>query len=180
LSSQLHQNRALSIRGLRKVFKTTAQDRVAVDSLDLDLFEGQITVLLGHNGAGKSTAISMLTGLINCTSGDAIARGLQITKDMPEIRKSMGVCPQHDVLFPDLTVSQHLRMFAIFKDVEPSKLRDEVTKIIAEVGLVEKANTPSKQLSGGMKRKLSVGIALIGDSKIVILDEPTSGKYSTS
>ena len=118
----------------------------------------------------------MLTGLINGSSGDAIVRGLRMTKDMPEIRKSIGVCPQHDVLFPDLTVAQHLRMFAIFKDVKPSMVEDEVNKIIAEVGLTEKANVASRLLSGGMKRKLSVGIALIGDSKIVILDEPTSGK----
>ncbi|GMI20925.1 hypothetical protein TeGR_g12 [Tetraparma gracilis] len=158
-----------------QVFKTTGEDRVAVDSLNLDLFEGQITVLLGHNGAGKSTTISMLTGLINSTSGDAIVKGKKITEAMPEIRKSMGVCPQHDVLFPDLTVAQHLRMFAIFKDVPSAGLEAEVQKIINEVGLTEKRDVASSQLSGGMKRKLSLGIALIGDSKVVVLDEPTSG-----
>ena len=175
LTSQIGENRSVSIRHLGKVFKTTGEDRIAVDNLNLDLFEGQITCLLGHNGAGKSTTISMLTGLINSTSGDAFVRGLQMTKDMPEIRRSIGFCPQHDILFPDLTVSQHLRMYAVFKDVPSSKLESEVTKIIAEVGLTEKAHVPSRMLSGGMKRKLSVGIALIGDSKVVILDEPTSG-----
>ena len=87
----------------------------------------------------------------------------------------MGVCPQHDVLFADLTVAQHLRLFATFKDVPSSRMEQEVQKIINEVGLTEKKDVASKALSGGMKRKLSLGIALIGDSKVVILDEPTSG-----
>jgi ABC-type Na+ transport system ATPase subunit NatA len=175
LSSQINEDRSLSIRNLRKVFQTTGEDRVAVDKLNLDLYEGQITVLLGHNGAGKSTTISMLTGLINATSGDAIVKGKRITESMPEIRNSMGVCPQHDVLFADLTVAQHLRMFAVFKGVSSSRIEAEVKKIINEVGLNEKKDVASKQLSGGMKRKLSLGIALIGDSKVVVLDEPTSG-----
>jgi ABC-type nitrate/sulfonate/bicarbonate transport system ATPase subunit len=102
----------------------------------------------------------MLTGLINSTSGDAIVKGKKITEAMPEIRKSMGVCPQHDVLFPDLTVAQHLRMFAIFKDVPSAGLEAEVQKIINEVGLTEKRDVASSQLSGGMKRKVSDSPAL--------------------
>ena len=94
LMSQISENRSLSIKNLRKVFKTTGEDRIAVNNLSLDMFEGQITVLLGHNGAGKSTTISMLTGLINSTSGDALVMGKKITEMMPEIRTSMGVCPQ--------------------------------------------------------------------------------------
>ena len=175
LKSLIAENRALSIKNLRKVYKTTGDDRVAVDGLNLDLFEGQITVLLGHNGAGKSTTISMITGLINSTSGDAIVRGRSVTSEMRNIRKSMGVCPQHDVLFSDLTVRQHLHMFAVFKNVDSREIASAVENIIDEVGLNEKADVKSSNLSGGMKRKLSVGIALIGDSKVVILDEPTSG-----
>jgi len=175
LMSQITEKRTVSIRNLRKVFKTTGEDRVAVDNLSMDMYEGQISVLLGHNGAGKSTTISMLTGLINSTAGEAFIKGKMMTKDMKDIRSSMGVCPQHDVLFADLTVAQHLRMFATFKGVPSREIEDAVQTTIAEVGLTEKANVASKQLSGGMKRKLSVGIALIGDSKVVILDEPTSG-----
>lgn len=175
LMSQITEKRTVSIRSLKKVFKTTGEDRVAVNDLSMDMFEGQISVLLGHNGAGKSTTISMLTGLINSTAGEAFIRGKKMTGDMKEIRSSMGVCPQHDVLFAELTVAQHLRMFATFKGVHSRDVDDAVQTTIAEVGLTEKANIASKQLSGGMKRKLSVGIALIGDSKVVILDEPTSG-----
>ena len=115
----------------------------------------------------------MLTGLIPPTSGDAIIEGRRISTDMQRIRQSLGVCPQHDILFPDLTVLQHLKIFAAFKGVPPGQVEEAAQKMIREVGLKEKTNVKSSMLSGGQKRKLSVGIALIGDSKVVILDEPT-------
>jgi ATP-binding cassette subfamily A (ABC1) protein 3 len=117
----------------------------------------------------------MLTGLISPTSGEANIMGKNVAFDMSEIRKDLGVCPQHDILYPDLTVREHLRLFGTFKGVAKETLNSEIDKMIAEVGLVEKANTQSSQLSGGMKRKLSVAIAFIGGSKTVLLDEPTSG-----
>mmetsp|Transcript_26423 Transcript_26423/g.39214 ORF Transcript_26423/g.39214 Transcript_26423/m.39214 type:complete len:1955 (+) Transcript_26423:136-6000(+) len=175
LLRQQEENRCVMIRNLRRVFQTTAEDRVAVKNLSMDIYEGQCTVLLGHNGAGKSTTISMLTGLIPPSSGDAIVEGKRISQDMQFIRQSLGVCPQHDILFPDLTVMQHLQIYAAFKGVKSSEVDAAATKMIREVGLKEKTNIKSSMLSGGQKRKLSLGIALIGDSKVVILDEPTSG-----
>lgn len=126
-------------------------------------------------GAGKSTTINMLTGITPPTSGDVYLRGKSLSSDMNEIRKMLGVCPQHDVLFPELTVMQHLQIFASFKGVASSNADMESKKIIAEVGLLEKATFKASQLSGGQKRKLSLGIALIGDSKICILD----GKFDS-
>ena len=164
------EGRAIKLRGLRKVFKTTAEDRVAVDSLNLDIFEGQVTVLLGHNGAGKSTTISMICGLIPPSSGDGYMYGNRLSGDMQAIRKQLGVCPQHDILFPELTVKQHLQMYAAFKGMESNQIDSAVSKMIDEVGLNEKINSLSCTLSGGQKRKLSLAIALIGDSKIVVLD----------
>ena len=117
----------------------------------------------------------MLVGLTSPSSGDALVRGLRITEDMQEIRKNLGVCPQHDILFPELTVLQHLQMFAAFKGLAKGDIDEAANKMIAEVGLVEKRNVQSRALSGGQKRKLSLGIALIGGSKVIILDEPTSG-----
>lgn len=175
LLRQQDEDRCIMIRNLRKVYETTAEDRIAVKGLNLDIYEGQCTVLLGHNGAGKSTTISMLCGLISPSSGDAMIEGKRISTDMGLIRQSLGVCPQHDILFPELTVLQHLQMFATFKGVPLSEIDNAAQKMIREVGLKEKTNVKSSMLSGGQKRKLSVGIALIGDSKIVILDEPTSG-----
>ncbi|GMH62673.1 hypothetical protein TL16_g03525, partial [Triparma laevis f. inornata] len=148
----------------------------AVDGLDLQMFKNQITCLLGHNGAGKTTTIAMLTGLIDPTSGTAFVDGKDVSTEMSEIRKDMGVCPQHDILYPELTVKEHLRLFGTFKGIPGNELEGAIDDMIREqVGLVEKANTQSKQLSGGMKRKLSVGIAFIGGSSVVLLDEPTSG-----
>jgi len=178
LRRQAVEGRSLIIRNLRKVFETTSGNRVAVDRLNMEMYEGQITVLLGHNGAGKSTTISMLTGLLPPTSGDARVRGLSMTRDMSGIRQQMGLCPQHDTLWPELTVTEHLELFGVLKGVKPGRaLKEEVAKMISEVGLQDKALVESCQLSGGMKRKLSLGMALIGDSKVVLLDEPTSGNF---
>ena len=164
------------MRNLYKEFDTPmGGKKVAVDNLNITMFSGQITALLGHNGAGKTTAISMLTGLISPDAGTAIIEGLDINENINEIRRDLGVCPQHDVLFPDLSVVEHLTMFAAFKGVSRGKVKDEVEMMIQAVGLTEKRHTYSKELSGGQKRKLSVGIAFIGGSKVVFLDEPTSG-----
>jgi len=118
----------------------------------------------------------MLVGLTPPSTGTAYMCGnLDITHDLGTIRKNLGVCPQHDILFPDLTVMQHLELYASFKGVKSSEIKKQAQRMISEVGLLEKAQARSSTLSGGQKRKLSVGIALIGDSKVVILDEPTSG-----
>jgi ABC-type Na+ transport system ATPase subunit NatA len=175
LMDSLKQGRGIFVKDLRKSFNTTAGVKHAVDGLDLNMFDNQITCLLGHNGAGKTTTIGMLTGLIDATSGMATVNGKDVFSEMSEIRKDLGVCPQHDILYPDLTVREHLRLFAVFKGVPSDKIEGEINHMIREVGLVEKADAYSKTLSGGMKRKLSVGIAFIGGSKVVLLDEPTSG-----
>lgn len=168
-------DRCLKIRNLHKVYASKKGNCCAVNFLNLSLYESQILALLGHNGAGKSTTISMLVGLIPPTSGDALVFGQNITTNMEDIRKALGVCPQHDILFPELTVKEHMEMFAALKGVDDNYLEDEVTEMINEVGLADKVNSIVGSLSGGMKRKLSLGIALIGNSKVIILDEPTSG-----
>ena len=128
-----------------------------------------------QNGAGKTTTINMLTGLFQPTSGDATVYGRSIVTDMMGVRKLIGICPQHDVLFLTLTVSEHLRFYAALRGVPDSELDRVVTQKIAQVGLTEKTAVRAGSLSGGMKRKLSLAIALVGDSKAVFLDEPTSG-----
>ncbi|CAE7902215.1 ABCA1 [Symbiodinium sp. KB8] len=168
-------DRCLTARGLKKHFDTPDGVKKAVDGVDLDVFQGEIFALLGHNGAGKSTTMTMLTGLIPMTSGVASAFGLDVSRDMDDMRRILGVCPQHDVLWPELTVAEHLTFFAAAKGVPPKEVAAAVDDTIKEVGLTEKRKVQSKALSGGMKRKLSVGIALIGGSKVVVLDEPTSG-----
>uniref|UniRef100_A0A4W6GB46 ATP binding cassette subfamily A member 3 n=1 Tax=Lates calcarifer TaxID=8187 RepID=A0A4W6GB46_LATCA len=165
----------IKIKHLVKEFKVGHKTRKAVRDLTLNMFEGQITVLLGHNGAGKTTTLSMLTGLFPPTSGRAYINGYDICQDMALIRRSLGLCPQHDVLFDNLTVREHLLFYAQLKGYSKDKIPDEVDRIIRILNLEDKRQARSKTLSGGMKRKLSIGIALIGDSKVVMLDEPTSG-----
>ncbi|KAG7397743.1 hypothetical protein PHYBOEH_000282 [Phytophthora boehmeriae] len=177
LAMQERNGTCLQIRGLRKVFPSEddGEERVAVAGLDLAMYSGQITALLGHNGAGKTTIISMLTGLIPPTSGDATLYGCSIKRDFHELRRVIGICPQHDVLFQDLTVEEHLLLFGTMKHVPHDKLKSSVDKMIDDVGLTEIRHALAKTLSGGQKRKLSVALAFLGGSKLVFLDEPTSG-----
>lgn len=163
----------IQINCMRKEF--FGGKKVAVAGISLNMYEGQITALLGHNGAGKTTTISMLTGFIPPTSGTAYVNGFDICKDIKSVRDSLGICPQHDVLFEKLTVEEHLKFFAVLKGFPQEGLQDECDKMLESIGLTEKRNNLSGELSGGMKRKLSLGMALIGGSKIVILDEPSSG-----
>jgi ABC-type multidrug transport system ATPase subunit len=111
----------------------------------------------------------MLTGLIPVTSGTATITGLDLVEDMHEIRKNIGYCPQHDVLIPNMTVEEHLFFFARVKGCSEELIASEVDNMIDSVGLKSKRYDVTANLSGGQKRKLSLGIAFIGNSKIVFL-----------
>ncbi|KAM9208961.1 phospholipid-transporting ATPase ABCA3-like [Dugong dugon] len=170
----------IQIKHLRKTFRARNTTKIAVRDLSLNLYEGQITVLLGHNGAGKSTTLSILSGLYPPTSGKVIINRYDTSKDMVQIRKSLGLCPQQDLLFNYLTVSEHLYFYCVIKGI-PRKLRPmEIDHMLSAFNLLEKRDAFSQSLSGGMKRKLSIITALIGGSKVVILDEPTSGMDTVS
>jgi ATP-binding cassette subfamily A (ABC1) protein 3 len=156
---------------LRKEFA----EKVAVRNVTLKIYHGQITVLLGHNGAGKTTFASMLTGLYVPTSGKLIVDGIDAIKNPEEARKRMGLCPQHDVLYDELTCEEHLKLFGVVKGCPKNRIESDVTQILDQLGLSFKRRVQSKDLSGGMKRRLSLGMAMINNTKILILDEPTSG-----
>ncbi|XP_077763055.1 phospholipid-transporting ATPase ABCA3-like isoform X8 [Canis aureus] len=165
----------IRIQNLYKEFTTERDTILAVKNLSFNVYEGQITVLLGPNGAGKTTTMSILTGLTLPTSGKVYINGYDISKDMNHVRNNLGFCPQDDILFAELTVSEHLYFYCVIKGVPPEIRPTEVNKMLTSFGLLEKHDAIAKSLSGGMKRKLSIIIALIGGSKVVILDEPTSG-----
>ena len=139
------------------------------------MFTDQIFVLLGHNGAGKTSTVAMLTGLYRASYGTATVFGQDILEDVDEVRKLMGVCPQHDVLFDLLTPEEHLEMFYEFKGADKTNKKAEINQLLEDIGVADKRDNLSKTLSGGNKRKLSVAIALCGGSRFVLLDEPTSG-----
>ena len=105
----------LTIKRLSKIFNTGKVTLKAVDNLSLTMYKGQIFAVLGHNGAGKTTAISLLTGLFERTSGKATAFGIDIFEDMDEFRKILGICPQHNILFDTLTPEEHFEVFLLFK-----------------------------------------------------------------
>ncbi|XP_068612159.1 LOW QUALITY PROTEIN: phospholipid-transporting ATPase ABCA1-like [Brachionichthys hirsutus] len=163
----------VSIRNLVKIYKTG--NKLAVDGLSTDFYENQITSFLGHNGAGKTTTMSILTGLFPPTSGTALIKGCDIRTDMDTIRKHLGMCPQHNVLFDELTVEEHIYFYARLKGCSREEVKAETEQMIKDVGLPHKRKDLAKNLSGGMQRKLSVAIAFVGGSDVIILDEPTAG-----
>ena len=143
----------------------------AVNKLWHGVDEGQLYALLGHNGAGKTTSFNMLTGLMPVTGGDATIFGLSIKDDFGAIRSQMGVCPQHDLLWNQLTGREHLQLFARLKGVPPQQVEEEVTKRLNDVRLThEEGRSKAGSYSGGMRRRLSIAIALLGDPRIVFLD----------
>ncbi|KAJ2946031.1 hypothetical protein O0L34_g4949 [Tuta absoluta] len=150
-------------------------NHVAVNDLSLNIYDDQITVLLGHNGAGKSTTISMLTGNLEITRGSVTVAGYDIMSQTRLARSHIGLCPQHNVLFNELTVREHLVFFARLKGFEGEQLDAEVDSLITKLELDDKRDYQAHGLSGGQKRRLSVGIALSGAARVVLLDEPTSG-----
>ncbi|XP_076150268.1 phospholipid-transporting ATPase ABCA1a isoform X1 [Alosa pseudoharengus] len=168
-----HLERGVYIENLVKVY--SHGKKLAVDDLTLGFYEGQITSFLGHNGAGKTTTMSILTGLFPPTSGTAYILGRDIQTELSTIRQNLGVCPQHNVLFSMLTVEEHIWFYASLKGLSEEKVKSEMEQIIADVGLPHKRKSRTNQLSGGMQRKLSVALAFVGGSKVVILDEPTAG-----
>ncbi|CAF1655294.1 unnamed protein product, partial [Adineta ricciae] len=157
---------------LTKIFD---KKKCAVQNLSLDLYEGEILSFLGHNGAGKTTTMSILTGLIPATSGTATIYDQDINVDMDKIRKNLGWCPQHNVLFEKLTVEEHLLFFSKLKQVQSREMKKMIENMLFDIGLTAKRNAMVSTLSGGMKRKLSVAMAFVGDAKTIILDEPTAG-----
>ncbi|XP_068150684.1 phospholipid-transporting ATPase ABCA3-like [Drosophila tropicalis] len=159
---------------LRNLQKTYGENKV-VKNLNLKLYRNEITVLLGHNGAGKSTTLNMLTGIIPPTAGTALINGKDICTQVDAARRSLGICPQHDVLFNDMTVRHHIVFFSRLKGVRGEAVEREVQKYMQIMELEHKSKVTAKNLSGGMKRKLSLCCALCGNTRAVLCDEPSSG-----
>ncbi|XP_067002190.2 phospholipid-transporting ATPase ABCA3 [Anabrus simplex] len=167
----------IRIKNLRKEFSSLfgSGTKIAVDGITLDIYQNQITALLGHNGAGKSTTMLILTGMFSPSSGTVYIDGYDIRRNMSKVRESLGLCPQQNMLFTDLTVKQHLIFFAMLKGSSMREAVAESNELLRKLNLQEHKSKRPDELSGGMKRRLCLGVALCGDPKVVILDEPTSG-----
>ncbi|KAM0933470.1 putative ABC-type sulfate transporter [Dioscorea sansibarensis] len=162
---------------LKKVYpgRDGNPEKFAVKGLTLTVSRGECFGMLGPNGAGKTSFIKMMTGLIPPSSGTAFVRGLDISQDMDKVYCSMGVCPQHDLLWETLTGREHLLFYGRLKNLHGNGLEEAVKESLRSVNLSDKADTLSGKYSGGMKRRLSVAISLIGNPSAVYLDEPSTG-----
>ncbi|KAJ4907158.1 ABC transporter A family member 7 [Raphanus sativus] len=151
--------------------------KMAVQGLSLAVPSGECFGMLGPNGAGKTSFINMMTGLVKPTSGSAFVKRLDICTDMDRVYTSMGVCPQHDLLWETLTGREHLLFYGRLKNLRGSELKQAVEESLKSVNLFHGgvADKPAGKYSGGMKRRLSVAISLIGNPKVVYMDEPSTG-----
>ncbi len=157
--------------GLTKQFG----ERTAVDGIDLSIPRGGCFGLLGPNGAGKTTTLRMIMGQSPISSGTLSVFGLPLPGGVREIRQRTGVVPQMDNADPDFTVAENLRMYARYFDVPAAVVKPRMTELLDFVELSDRADSPIRELSGGMKRRLSIARALINDPELIVLDEPTTG-----
>ncbi|KAI8803630.1 hypothetical protein BJ742DRAFT_907870 [Cladochytrium replicatum] len=159
--------------GLRKVFYVNNVEKVAVADLTLSLYEGEIFALLGHNGAGKTTALQLITGILSTTSGTGTVAGHPIS-NRESVRKQIGFVWQENVFWDDLTIGESVRFMAEVKGIPRDQAADEAHRVLSRVDLLPYQHRLGRILSGGQKRKLMIAIALLGSPKILFLDEPTS------
>lgn len=164
----------------RDVVQTSALTKkfgslVAVDHMDLTVKAGEIFGFLGPNGAGKTTTVRILCGLMAPTSGSALVVGHDVVKEPEEVKQRIGYMPQAYGLYDDLTVEENLEFFGSVYRVPPDERRKHADEILQLVRLEEFRKQYSGQLSGGMKRRLSLAVSLIHNPELLILDEPTAG-----
>lgn len=156
---------------LSKKFKT----KVVVKEVNVELFAGESVGLLGPNGAGKSTTISMLSSLVQPSSGDVLWNEKSIAKNPDPLRKALGVVPQEIALYPELSARENLAFFGRVNGLKGELLATRITEVLTKIGLLDRQKDIVKTFSGGMKRRLNIGAALLHKPSILIMDEPTVG-----
>ncbi|XP_032690164.1 phospholipid-transporting ATPase ABCA1-like isoform X2 [Odontomachus brunneus] len=170
----------IQIRNLKKTYTTCWLRKSQVHALkgiSVDFYKGEITALLGHNGAGKTTLMSILTGVTSQTEGNVFINNKNIVEHLETIRNNLGLCPQENMFFPYLNVFEQIEFIGMLKAENKTRqqIKKDVDILLSKLKLSEKRNFLPSKLSGGQQRRLSLGMALIGDASIIILDEPTSG-----
>ena len=161
----------ISARGLRKIFG----DFIAVDGIDFDVKRGEAFGILGPNGAGKSTTMRMIASTSHRSSGDLEILGKDPNSHGPEIRAHLGVVPQQDNLDRELKVWENLYIYGRYFGLSRKFMKAKIEELIEFAQLEEKRNSKTEELSGGMKRRLTIARALVNDPEILMLDEPTTG-----
>jgi ABC-2 type transport system ATP-binding protein len=149
------------------------EDVTAVDGISLEVPKGELFGLLGPNGAGKSTTINILCGLLKPTSGSATVGGYDVQKKTAEVKELIGVCPQETAIYPYLTGAENVELFGNLHTMNKETLKARRDLLLEKLGLTQDAKRKTEKYSGGMKRRLSLILALIHDPQIAFLDEPT-------
>ena len=161
----------LSVDGLIRRFG----DLVAVDDVSFRIEEGETYGLLGPNGAGKTTAISVVAGLLSCDGGEIRLVGQRVGPKQVAVKALTGLVPQELAIYPDLTGRENLSFFGRLEKLRGAELKRRTDEVLEVIGLADRAGDLTKEYSGGMKRRLNIGIGLLHQPKLLILDEPTVG-----
>lgn len=161
----------IEAKGIKKYYKKVR----AVDGIDLEVRQGEILGILGPNGAGKSTAISVISSLIRPDGGDVFFKGKSILKNPAAIRRVMGIVPQEVALYPDLSAAENLKFFGKLYGLRGEKLKTRMQEVLDLLELNGRAKDAVKNYSGGMKRRVNIGAALLHHPEVLIMDEPTVG-----
>jgi len=148
-------------------------DLTAVDGISFEINKGEIFGLLGPNGAGKTTTINMICGLLPPSSGEIVFQSVDVSS--VDARTHIGVCPQDNVFWPKLTCYEQLIFAGRMYDLQAKVVKKRARELLTLMGLEEKSNVLAKKLSGGMKRRLNICLALIHDPDILVFDEPEAG-----
>ncbi len=151
------------------------EDRPAIDTIDLTVESGQLYGLVGPDGAGKTTILRILSTVIKPTSGSAHLAGFDVIKQSEDVRALLGYMPQAFSIYPDLTVKENLKFFADINGVPAREQKQRIDELLEFARLTEFSTRRSENLSGGMRKKLTLACALIHEPKILLLDEPTTG-----
>ncbi len=161
----------LECEGLRKAFG----DRVAVDGVGFSIAAGETYGLLGPNGAGKTTTISMVCGLLRRDGGCVTLQGRELDTGTVDVKAAVGFVPQEIAMYPDLTARENLRFFGKLYALPARELDAKIDQILDTIGLADRGNDRTDSYSGGMKRRLNIGLGMLNDPALLVLDEPTVG-----
>ncbi|XP_067320332.1 ABC-type organic anion transporter ABCA8-like [Anolis sagrei] len=174
---EFHGKEEIRLNNIKKTYEVKKTKTEALRGLSLNIYEGQITAILGHSGAGKTTLLNILSGLSKPSDGSATIFGYDISEraDMEEIRNISAVCPQFNIQFEFLTVKENLKTFAKIKGVPSNDIEKEVQTLMTLLDITGIQNVQASHLSGGQKRKLSLAITFLGEPQVMLLDEPTAG-----
>ncbi len=163
----------VSVNNLEKRYQPG--DFLAVDDISFDIHQGEIFSLLGPNGAGKTTTISMLSCLLKPTGGDATVGGHSVIRDPMAVKQVIGVVPQEIALYETLSARENLLFWGRMYGMGGKELKMRVDEVLEQVGLTDRAKDKIESYSGGMKRRINIGVGLLHKPQLVFMDEPTVG-----